>query len=60
MMRKQLVIVLTCLMMAVLDARAEDAATRQEIDQLKQRIEELEKKQEEDEEEFGKLSDLAK
>ena len=60
MMRKQLVIVLTCLMMSVLGARAEDAATRQEIDQLKQRIEELEKKQEEDEEEFGKLSDLAK
>ena len=60
MMRKHLVIVLTCLMMSVLGARAEDAATRQEIDQLKQRIEELEKKQEEDEEEFGKLSDLAK
>ncbi|MGB5423452.1 MAG: carbohydrate porin [Desulfobacterales bacterium] len=60
MMRKQLVTVLTCLMMSVLGARAEDAATRQEIDQLKQRIEELEKKQEEDEEEFGKLSDLAK
>ena len=34
--------------------------TRQEVDQLKQRIEELEKKQEKDEEEFGKLSDLAK
>ena len=60
MMRKQLVTVLTCLMMSVLGAWAEDAATQQEIDQPKQRIEELEKKQEEADEEFGKLSDLAK
>ena len=35
-------------------------ATRQEVDQLKQRVAALEKKQEKKEEEFGKLSDLAR
>ena len=60
MIRKRLVLVLMGLILTAVTARAEDEPTRQEVDQLKQRIEELEKKQEKDEEEFGKLSDLAK
>jgi hypothetical protein len=60
MIRKRLVLVLMGLILTTVTARAEDEPTRQEVDQLKQRIEELEKKQEKDAEEFGKLSDLAK
>ena len=60
MIRKRLVLVLMGLILTAVTARAEDEPSRQEVDQLKQRIEELEKKQEKDAEEFGKLSDLAK
>lgn len=60
MIRKQLAIMLMCLMMSVASSRAQDEPTRQEVDQLKQRIEELENKQTKDAEEFGKLSDLIK
>jgi len=60
MIRKQLVTVLMSLILGMATAWADDAATRQEVDQLKQRIEVPEKKQEIDEEAFGKLSDIAK
>ena len=60
MLRKQPVIVLILLILSVISARAQDADTQQEVDQLKQRVAELEKKQEKTDEEFGKLSDLAR
>jgi hypothetical protein len=60
MIRRRLVLVLLGLILTTVTVRAEDEPTRQEVDQLKQRIEDLEKKQEKDAEEFGKLSDLAK
>ena len=60
MIKQFFIIALNYLILSSLGARAEDAATQQEIDQLKQRIEEMEKKQEEAEEGFGKLSDLVK
>jgi porin len=60
MMQKRVAIIFSCLILSVAGAWAQDAATQQEVDQLKQRIEELEKKQEKSDEEFGKLSDIAK
>ena len=60
MLRKQPVIVLILLILSVISARAQDADTQQEVDQLKQRVAELEKKQEKTDKEFGKLSDLAR
>jgi hypothetical protein len=43
MIRKRLVLVLMGLILTTVTARAEDEPTRQEVDQLKRRIEELKK-----------------
>jgi porin len=59
-MQKRIAIILTCLILSVAGARAQDTATRQEVEQLKQRVDELEQKQAKTEEEFGTLSDMAK
>ena len=59
-MQKRIAIILTCLMLSVAGARAQDTATQGEVDQLKQRVDELEQKQAKTEEEFGALSDIAK
>jgi porin len=60
MMRHQPVIVLILVILSVISAQAQDADTQQEVDQLKQRVAELEKKQEKTDEAFGKLSDIAR
>ena len=60
MIRERLVIVLMCLIWSTAPAWADDSTTRQEIDQLKQRIDELEQKQESADEAHGGLSDIAK
>ncbi len=45
MIRNKLAVVFAFLILSSVSAKADDAATRQEIDQLKQRIEQLEEKQ---------------
>jgi porin len=60
MMQKRFFIIGICLIFSAVGAWAQDTASRQEIDQLKQRITELEQKQEKTEKEFGELSDIAK
>ena len=58
--QKRVAIILSCLVLSVAGARAQDTATQQEVYQLKQRVAELENKQENTDDEFGKLSDIAK
>ncbi len=59
-MQKRIAIILSCLMLSVAGARAQDTATQGEVDQLKQRVDELEQKQAKTEEEFGALSNIAR
>jgi hypothetical protein len=60
MIQKRVAIILSCLMLSVAGARAQDTATQGEVDQLKQRVDELEQKQAKTEEEFGALSNIAR
>ncbi len=60
MMQKLLIIILVCLVFLAVGAGAQEAATQQEVDRLKQRVDELEQKQEKTDKEFGELSDIAK
>ena len=59
-MQKRIAIFFSILILSVAGARAEDTASQQEVDKLKQRVAELEKKQEKTDDDFGKLSDIAK
>ncbi len=59
-MRKKMTVVLISLIFSAASAWAQDPATRQEVDQLKQRVAELEQKQEKVEKDYGELSDIAR
>jgi porin len=60
MQKRKLIVVMIIVVFLVTAAWAEDTATQQEVDQLEQRVDALEKKQEKDEEALGNLSNIAR